>query len=230
MFVTGMDQTPMSTLAAGVRPFSRARPKYLLFAVVGLMLAYVLVHDESFLVNSKDPIWSHYEPFKWWLLPHGVAGACALLLGPMQFSERLRCRFRKLHRVLGRIYVAGVFIAAPLGVYIQYFEERLGESRSFTVAAIVDAVLLMGTTAVALGFILNGKVQQHRRWMTRSFAVALVFLESRVVGGVTGWENLGNHIDETIVWTCLAFSILSADLVLQLQELGRTRSIQQPTR
>lgn len=220
----------MSTLASGGRPFPRVRPKYLLFAIVGLMLAYVLVHDESFLVNSKDPIWSHYEPFKWWLLPHGIAGACALLLGPMQFSERLRCRFRTLHRVLGRIYVAGVFIAAPLGVYIQHFEERLGESRSFTVAAIVDAVLLMGTTAVALGFILNGKVQQHRRWMTRSFAVALVFLESRVVGGVTGWENLGNHIDETIVWTCLAFSILSADLVLQLQELGRTRSIQQPTR
>jgi uncharacterized membrane protein len=220
----------MSTLAAGVRPISRVRPKYLLFGIVGLMLSYVLVHDESFLVNPKDPIWSHYEPFKWWLLPHGIAGACALLLGPMQFSERLRCRFRKLHRVLGRIYVVGVFIAAPLGVYIQYFEERLGETRSFTVAAIVDAALLMGTTGVALGFILKGKVQQHRQWMTRSFAVALVFLEGRVVGGVTGWENLGNHIDETIVWACLAFSILSADLVLQLQDLAHTRSIQQATR
>jgi uncharacterized membrane protein len=215
----------MSNLTAGVRPFPRVRPKYVLFGIVGLMFVYVLGHDESFLVNPKDPIWSHYEPFKWWLLPHGIAGGSALLLGPMQVSERLRCRFRKLHRVLGRIYVAGVFIAAPLGVYIQYFEERLGDSRSFTVAAIVDAVLLMGTTAVALGFILKGNVQQHRQWMTRSFAVALVFLEGRVVGGVTGWENLGNHIDETIVWACLAFSILSADLVLQLQDLGRSHTL-----
>jgi hypothetical protein len=49
--------------------------------------------------------------------------------------------------VLRRIYVAGVFVAAPLGVYIQYFKERLGDSRSFTVAAAVDAVLLVGTTA-----------------------------------------------------------------------------------
>src|SRR5579859_7271342 len=220
----------MSTMLMALERSPWLRAKYLLFAAIGLMLAYVIPHGESFLVHPKDPVWQHYEPFKWWLLPHGVAGACALLLGPMQFSDRLRCRFRKLHRVLGRIYVAGVFIAAPLGVYIQYFEERLGESRSFTVAAIVDAVLLMGTTGVALGFILKGKDQQHRRWMTRSFAVAMVFLESRAVGGVTGWENLGNHIDETIVWTCLAFSILSADLVLQLQELGRTRSIQQPTR
>jgi len=61
------------------------------------------------------------------------------------------------------------------------------------VAAVVDAVLLMGTTAVALAFIWKGKVQQHRQWMTRSFGVALVFLEVRVVGGITGWENLGDR-------------------------------------
>src|SRR5215469_18500760 len=134
-----------ATLTVTTRPASQVRVKHLLFVVLGLMFAYVLVHDESFLVNRRDPIWSHYEPFKWWLLPHGVAGACALLLGPLQFSERLRCRFRKLHRVLGRIYVAGVFIAAPLGVYIQYSEERTGETRSFAIDAIVDAVLLIGT-------------------------------------------------------------------------------------
>jgi uncharacterized membrane protein len=219
----------MSTLVTGLKPFPRVRPKYLLVAVIGLMFVYVLGHDEGFLVNSKDPIWQHYEPFKWWLLPHGLAGACALLLGPLQFSNGLRLRFRKLHRVLGRIYVTGVFIAAPLGVYIQYFEERMGKSRSFTVAAVVDAVLLTGTTAVALAFILKGKVQQHRQWMTRSFGVALVFFEGRVVGGVTGWENLGNRADETIVWACLAFSILSADLILQWQELAHSHSPQPTT-
>jgi hypothetical protein len=77
--------------------------------------------------------------------------------------------------------------------------------------------LLVITTGIALVFILKGKVREHRQWMTRSFAVALVFLEGRVIGGVTGWENLGVHASETIVWTCLAFSILSADLVLQWQ-------------
>jgi uncharacterized membrane protein len=199
-------------------------PKYLLFGFIALMLAYVIPHDESFLVHPKDPIWQHYEPFKWWLLPHGMAGACALLLGPMQFSDRLRQRFRQLHRVVGRIYVAGVFVAAPLGFYVQYFQERMGDPRSFSIAAAVDAALWMLTTAIAMAFVLKGKVQQHRQWMTRSFAVALVFLEGRVIGGVTGWENLGDHANETIVWACLAFSILSADLVLQWQELGRQRS------
>jgi hypothetical protein len=57
--------------------------------------------------------------------------------------------------------------------------------------------------------------------MTRSFAVALVFLEGRVIGGVTGWDNLDIRATETIVWVCLAFSILSADLVLQWRQPGR---------
>jgi len=213
----------MSTFAAGIRPFPLVRPKHLLFAILAVMLIYVVVHDESFLVHPKDPLWQHYEPFKWWLLPHGIAGACALLLGPMQFSDRLRARFRQLHRVVGRIYVAGVFVAAPLGFYIQYFQERMGDPRSFSVAAAVDAALWMITTAIALVFVLKGKVQEHRQWMTRSFAVALVFLEGRVIGGVTGWENRDIHASETIVWACLAFSILSADLVLQSQESRRSR-------
>jgi hypothetical protein len=61
--------------------------------------------------------------------------------------------------------------------------------------------------------------------MTRSFAVALVFLEGRVIGGVTGWENLDIHVTETILWCCLAFSIPLADLVLHWQQLRPSRSV-----
>jgi uncharacterized membrane protein len=196
--------------------------KYLLFGFIGLMLAYVLWHNERFLINRANPVWQHYQPFRWWLLPHGLAGACAILLGPLQFSDRLRQRFSKFHRVVGRIYITGALIVAPLGAYIQYFEERMGGPRSFSIAALVDAILLMLTTAIAFAFILNGKVQQHRQWMTRSFAVALVFLEVRVVGGITGWDKSPAAI-ETIVWSCLAFSLMSADIVLQVQELRRSR-------
>ena len=97
--------------------------------------------------------------------------------------------------------------------------------RSFSFAAAVDAALWIITTAIALVFILKGKVQQHRQWMTRSFAVAIVFLEVRVVGGVTGWENLSLSVNETIVWSCVAFSLLFADIVLQWQELSRSRPV-----
>jgi uncharacterized membrane protein len=201
----------------------RLRAKDFVFAFIGLMILYVLYHNERFLIDAKDPIWNHYEPFKWWLLPHGLAAACALLLAPMQFSDRLRQRFTKMHRVVGRIYVAGVLIGAPLGSYIQFTQERMGTTRSFSIATVVDAALWMITTAIAFGFILNGKVLQHRQWMTRSFAVAIVFLEVRVIAGITGWETQGDKAFEPIVWVCLAFSLLIGDIAVQWQELSRTR-------
>jgi uncharacterized membrane protein len=210
----------MATVTAPLQTSSQFRWKYVLFGFIGLMIGYVIVHNEAFLIHRADPEWEHIHPFRWWLLPHGLAGACAILLGPMQFSDRLRQRFTKLHRVTGRVYVISAMIVAPLGAYIQYFEERMGAPRSFSAAAAVDAALLMLTTGIAFAFILNGRVQQHRQWMTRSFAVAIVFLEVRVVQGLTGWAAT-----EAIVWACLAFAILSADIVLQVQELRRSRPI-----
>src|SRR5215472_3634992 len=213
------------TNTTGVLPAPSARPfpiKYVVFAAVAAMAAYVLYHQEAFLIDPGHPAWQHYQPFKWWLLPHGIAGACALLLGPMQFSDRLRQRYAKLHRVVGRLYVGGVAVAGPLGLYIQYFQERSGAPRSFSVAAAVDAILWMAATGIAFAFILAGEVQAHRQWMVRSFAVALVFLEVRVIAGITGWEMIPGAI-ETIVWCCLAFSLLAADIAIQWQELRRLR-------
>jgi uncharacterized membrane protein len=215
----------MSTASHPLRRTNLLRPKYLLFGFIGLMLAYVLVNNERFLIDSSDPEWAHINSFKWYLLPHGIMAACALFLGPMQFSDRLRRRFAKFHRVVGRFYVAGVFIGAPLGFYIQYYEERMGGARSFSFAALTDAAIWMLTTTIAMYFILKGKVQQHRQWMTRSFAVAIVFLEVRVVLGITGWHSATGSSDETVVWMCVAFSLLFADVVLQWQDLSAKRPI-----
>ncbi len=168
----------MSTSPLVAPRFAWPRAKYLVFGFIGLMVAYVLGHNERFLIDAKNAEWPHIQSFKWWLLPHGIMGACALLLGPMQFSDRLRQRFTKFHRVVGRFYVAGVFVAAPLGFYIQHFEERLGGARSFSVAAAVDAI--------------------------------------KVSGGA---------FDETVVWACVAFSLLFADIALQVQELRRPRQV-----
>lgn len=190
------------------------------------MLAYVLNHNERFLIDHSDPVWNHYLPFKWWLLPHGLAGACTILLGPMQFSDRLRRRYLKLHRVIGRVYVGGALIAAPLGAFIQYrFDEKMfGASRSFTLAATTDAFLLMVTTAIALGFARIGKIQQHRQWMTRSYAVAIVFLEVRVISGLGGWDASDRAV-ETIIWICLPLALLLADIINHWQDFRTSRPV-----
>ena len=198
---------------------ARFNAKYAIFSVVAIMLVYVLFHSERFVVQPDHPVWEHYEPFKWWLLPHAIAGAFVLLLAPLQFSDRLRRRFAGLHRVLGRLYVIGAFILAPLGAYIQYLEERQGFPRSFTILAVIDALMLFGTTLIALVFAIKRKIAQHRQWMIRSFAVALVFVEVRFILGVTGWEALGVEIVQAVIWSCLAMSLLFADIINHWMEI-----------
>ena len=197
--------------------------KNLLFACLALMALYVIRHNEHFLIDRSDPFWQHIQTFKWWLLAHGLAGGCALLLAPLQFSDRLRQRLIRMHRVVGRIYITGVFILAPLGAYIEYLEERIGGTRSETIFTSVFAALLMSTTSIALFFILNRKIQQHRQWMTRSFAVALVFFEARLIPGIFGLDS-DVAAGDTIDWICLVLAIPLADLVLQLQESRRSRA------
>jgi hypothetical protein len=197
----------------------KVKAKYVVFTVIALASAYVMYHNERFLVDSSHPAWQHYEPFKWWLLPHGIFGAIVLLFAPLQFSDRLRQRFTKAHRIMGRLYVVGAMGLAPLGAYIQYYQERMGAPRSFTVLGIVDATMLMGATSLAFLFAFRRKIALHRQWATRSYAIALVFIGGRFVMGITGWEQLGIEIVQAIIWSCLALAVPLADVSLHWREI-----------
>ena len=197
----------------------KVNAKYVVFTAIALASTYVLYHNERFLVDSSHPAWQHYAPFKWWLLPHGIFGAIVLLFAPLQFSDRLRKRFTRAHRIMGRLYVVGAIGLAPLGAYIQYFQERFGAPRSFTILAIVDALMLMGATAFAFLFAVKRKIALHRQWATRSYAIALVFIAGRFVLGITGWEALGVEIVQAIIWGCLALSVVLADVSIHWKEI-----------
>ena len=203
--------------------------KYVVFFAITVASTYVLYHNERFLVDSSHPAWQHYESFKWWLLPHGIFGAIVLLFAPLQFSNRLRQRFTKTHRVMGRLYVVGALVLAPLGAYIQYYQERMGAPRSFTILAIVDAAMLMGATTLAFLFAFKRKIALHRQWATRSYAIALVFIGGRFVLGVTGWETLGVEIAQAIIWSCLALSVPLADISLRWKEILQALSLSSKT-
>ena len=196
----------------------RLDAKTLLFALIGVLYVYTLVTNESFLFNKSDPEWAHIAPFKMWLLPHGMAAAFALFLGPFQFSERLRRQYLMVHKTFGYLYIAGCFIGAPLGIYIEWFEERMGATRSFTIAAGADAALWIFATGMALWMIRSRRMQQHRQWMIRSFSCALIFLEVRAI---SVFFKVPETQSETVVWCCVAAAYPIADLVLQIDELRR---------
>ena len=204
------------------RGFQMPRAKTLLFTAIAAMYVFVLLTVESFLFDKSNPEWQHIAPFQWWLLPHGLAAACALFLGPFQFSERLRRKYVMVHKTFGYLYIAGCYVGAPLGLYIQWMEEKLGNfSHSFTIATALDAGIWIFATTMALIMIRTKRMQQHRQWMIRSFACALIFLEARVIL-VT--FHVPEAAVETVVWGCVAAAFPLADLVLQIDELLRQKA------
>ena len=212
----------MELTPAAPRPWQTPRAKTMLFALIGVMYVYVLYNVEGFLFNKSEPEWAHIAPFQMWLLPHGLAAAFALFLGPFQFSERLRRKYVIVHKTMGYLYIAGCYIGAPLGIYIQWFEEKMGTfSHSFTIATVMDAAIWMFATTMALIMIRTKRMQQHRQWMIRSFACALIFLEVRAI---MVFFQLPEAAVEAVVWACVAAAFPVADLVMQVDEVLRQRA------
>jgi hypothetical protein len=128
-----------------------------------------------------------------------------------------------VHRITGRIYIVGALVLAPLGAYIQYVAEGFDGlekgPRTFTILAMTDAAMLMGTTLIAFLFAIRRRITLHRMWMMRSYAVALVFFEGRFLLGVTGLETAGVEMVQAVIWVCLAVSVLLADVANDWYEI-----------
>jgi uncharacterized membrane protein len=179
-------------------PSSHVEAKHVLFGMLGLLTLFVIYNNERFILDHSDPQWTYYFPVRWLLVPHGLAGAICLCLGASQFSTRLRQRHAHLHRILGRCYVTGVAIAAPMSVYITMLHNALPTR----IALITQASLWLLSTAVAFYCIRRRNFQQHRQWMIRSYAITLIFLTDRVIDAIPGLSDLDTDANPTVLWMC----------------------------
>jgi uncharacterized membrane protein len=202
------------------------RAKHLFFAAFGLMTLFVFYLYETPFLNSRSPVWQHVEPVKWMLLPHGVAGALALLLAPFQFSARLRKRSIRAHRVLGRLYVAGVVVSAPLAIPVAII---LGPP-SLVMAATVQSCGWLLTTAIAMYCIRRGDIRQHQEWMTRSYPFAMVFVLARVILAIPAVRAMGEVGFVSVVWSLIAAACFVPSLVISWRAVFRrgTASVRRP--
>ena len=101
-------------IAPAARPPSTA--KLVFFIVFGLLTVFVIVAKNAKITDPTSEIAQHFAPAKGYLIIHGLFGMLALVLGAFQFSNRMRAKYLKIHRSLGYVYVACVYIAAPFSI------------------------------------------------------------------------------------------------------------------
>ncbi len=112
------------------------------------------------------------------LYAHAFAASVALLLGPWQFSTRLRLKLPKLHRFIGRAYLGvGVLLGGVSGLYLAL--GAFGGSVARLGFATL-AVAWLATGAAAFVAVRQRRIADHRRWMTRNFALAFAAVTLRL--------------------------------------------------
>jgi len=146
----------------------------------GFSLRYVLPRV-PFAVQSAN-FHSHLTA----LVVHAASAACALALGPWQFLAGWRGRWPRLHRYVGRTYVAVVTVAALAALWIAP-TAAAGPVSSVGFAALAVAWLV--TTSLGVARVLEDDIPAHRRWMMRSFALTAAAITLRVYLALTSLLN-----------------------------------------
>lgn len=208
------------TIADGraVRPVNWLKTGFfILLFVMGLI---VLWADERFVLRPADPEWTHIAPFKWLLLVHGLTAIPALLIGPLQFSERLRSRNVQLHHTLGWIYCVAIFLTAPMALYIGVtYEKPLVQPQQIFQAGGWFLTTLMAFIA---GY--NRNITLHKQWMARSYGFSFIFIASRVTDA---WPGLIDYSDErtaaTALWSLVVLALIVPDLLMSGGEFFKNR-------
>jgi uncharacterized membrane protein len=151
------------------------------------------------------------------LVPHALGGFLALTIGPLQFSSRLRRRYLQLHRVLGRVYVFAVFIAALIAMV-------LTQGSGLEVATYVQAGAWIVCTLAALLTARNGYIMQHRQWMVRSYAVTFTFISTRVLNFWPAYAQMSVPTNQWVIIVVTFVSVFVPDIVFSWRELTTERS------
>ena len=199
----------------------RSSLKTVLWTFLGLTTLFVFITSEVLLVTDY-PMYHAYRlqviADRGLLIPHTLAGIFALVIGPINFSSRIRQRYLQIHRVLGRVYVISVFIGAATGV-------ALASGRPGFPGTCGQAAAWIVCTTAAFLTARNRQIIQHRQWMARSYAVTFTFVSSRVLNlWPRYWSHLGDTLSAVGVIAFTLASLLIVDLGLNWRELTTRRA------
>lgn len=145
---------------------------------------------------------------------HVFASAAALVLGPLQFSSKLRTACPGLHRWTGRLYLGvGVLLGGLAGLFMA-FQAAGGPVSRLGFACLALAWLFTGFRAYRA--IRTGNVASHRRWMVRNFALAFAAVTLRLWLPASLASGLPFDVGYPVVaWLCWVPNLLAAELLLR---------------
>lgn len=103
---------------------------------------------------------------------HFAAGAIILILGSIQFVQKIRDLYPSLHRWLGRLYILASFSTAIGGLVFIFAKGTIG-GIMMDIAFSGYGILTFVAAFATIYFARSGNMDQHRAWAIRLYALAI---------------------------------------------------------
>lgn len=187
---------------------------------VGAALALWFIFTAAFQYATYTQLaYGSYWPRRFALIPHILGGVVAITVGLVQVWLGITGRTRRLHILLGRVYLGAVGVGSLAGFYLAL--TTLG-SLAFGAGLFFLCVAWVLTTAMAYVAVRNRAIEQHREWMLRSYVVTFAFVVFRLL---TGWLISRGVVPPmaagTMAWASWAVPLLVLEPMLQYRKIVR---------
>jgi uncharacterized membrane protein YozB (DUF420 family) len=210
-----------------VAPASRASAAHLRLLLVLALLGTLLLWFLSGRVHYATDYSPHsYSDYYWArrgaLIPHLAGGALAVCAGLVQIWLGLTGRTAGLHRILGKVYAAGVLTGSLGGLSMAF---RVPGHLDYASGLGMLAIAWLLTTGMALYAIRRRDFAQHRAFMLRSYTVTFAFVTFRLF---SQWlhrfiavpdDEIADQIDTLMAWACWAVPLLLVEPLIQLHAM-----------
>ncbi len=169
--------------------------------------------DVNFLLVRQELIGQVLWKISFYL--HISGALLALAAGSVQFFPGFRRRHIKIHKIIGKLYALGILVGAPAGLYMAMF------ARGGTFAQIgfvaMDLAWIYTTYRGVHAIVVNKNMQQHRDWITRSYAVTFAAVTLRIWVPIL---SLGFGLGESAIlsltpWLSWIPNLIAAELILR---------------
>jgi hypothetical protein len=173
---------------------------------------FTFEYDVDFLLTKQKII--HIKHWRYSFYTHVLLSIFALIAGLTQFSSYVLKKHKKLHRVMGYIYVTDILlVAGPSGLIMSFYSNGTEVTKT---SFVILSCLWIIFTAIAFIKAKQKQFVSHRNWMIRSYALTLSAISLRLYALVLPcFIHLTAHEEYTLIaWLSWTINLVIAELII----------------
>lgn len=188
-----------------------------LSAIIGLYpIIYFLIDRRFGLLSTKSTELLSNSFWNFSFYGHIIFGGLALLIGWLQFNDKIRLKWSSFHRIIGRIYFISVLISGFCGLYIALY----ATGGIICVLGFLSlGIVWLISTFLGFNAIIKGNIALHRKFMIISYAVCFSAVTLRIwLPLLTIVLNDFTSAYRIVAWLCWVPNILVSYKIINENE------------